>query len=472
MTVQLVALRVPDLAVLEAGQVRLPTLAEAAERWRESRIDVDEQTAEHAPLGVRANLQGRPGAGRPSPRRDHRRRRHCARRRARCRAGYKRETIRKTRTALAQVLDYYGVDPNPARDQRVKLPKERKAHIPPPLAEHVERVAETVAREYVLPLLVIDECGPARERARDGARSATSTSTAARSASAGRSRRTTATGTSSCPTTCSPRSLATLPPREDRDLEAPLFPGLTDARLRMAITRACKATGTPHFSPHGLRRRRGSLHYKRTGSLAEVAELLGDSKRVAADHYVYALTDYREVDRSIALGASAWAGRFMPYRADPGADLVGLKRPICGDVRSQVRPSSPAKPCGNGLRQRVSRVAEAVKDHLALGRCWVGIRSEGQSSRRRVRLLRPPGPVAVVAVGRSGRARYCQRVRLRRDAKLELLKGVPLFAKCSKAELRRIAMLAILLSSALEHFAKSGPALSNSSLASRRSRTR
>jgi hypothetical protein len=32
-----------------------------------------------------------------------------------------------------------------------------------------------------------------------------------------------------------------------------------------------------------------------------VAELLGDSKRVAADHYVYALTDYREVNREIAL---------------------------------------------------------------------------------------------------------------------------------------------------------------------------
>ena len=69
----------------------------------------------------------------------------------------------------------------------------------------------------------------------------------------------------------------------------------------MAITRACKAGGVPHFSPHGLRRRRGSLHYKRTGSLADVAELLGDSKRIAGDHYVYALTDYREVDRSIAI---------------------------------------------------------------------------------------------------------------------------------------------------------------------------
>lgn len=33
-------------------------------------------------------------------------------------------------------------------------------------------------------------------------------------------------------------------------------------------------------------------------------------------------------------------------------------------------------------------------------------------------------------------------MQLRRDAKLELLKGVPLFAKCSKADLRRIAALA------------------------------
>jgi integrase len=99
--------------------------------------------------------------------------------------------------------------------------------------------------------------------------------------------------------------VATLPPREDRDLEAPLFPRLGEDALRTAIGKACKATGTPHFSPHGLRRRRGSLHYKRTGSLADVAELLGDSKRVAADHYVYALTEYREVDRSIALARAA-----------------------------------------------------------------------------------------------------------------------------------------------------------------------
>jgi hypothetical protein len=35
--------------------------------------------------------------------------------------------------------------------------------------------------------------------------------------------------------------------------------------------------------------------------------LLGDSQRVASDHYVYALTDYPEVDRSIALAGAASA---------------------------------------------------------------------------------------------------------------------------------------------------------------------
>ena len=95
--------------------------------------------------------------------------------------------------------------------------------------------------------------------------------------------------------------LATLPPREDRDLEAPLFPELTDARLRTAITKACKATGTPHFSPArpSPPARLALLQAHRLARRGR--ELLGDSKRVAADHYVYALTDYREVDRTIAL---------------------------------------------------------------------------------------------------------------------------------------------------------------------------
>jgi integrase len=180
------------------------------------------------------------------------------------------------------------------------LPKERRRHIPPPLAEHVERVAERLRRHHVLPFLVIDECGPrvseletAEVGDLDEHRRAIRVRWTVEKNERYRHLE--------LPDDLYDALLATLPPREDRDLAAPLFPRFNEAALRTAITKACKASGTPHFSPHGLRRRRGSLHYKRTGSLADVAELLGDSKRVAADHYVYALTDYGEVDRTIAL---------------------------------------------------------------------------------------------------------------------------------------------------------------------------
>jgi hypothetical protein len=56
-------------------------------------------------------------------------------------AGYKRGTVRKTRSVLAQTLDHHQVDPNPVRDPRVRLPREHKPHVPPPLAEHVERAS-------------------------------------------------------------------------------------------------------------------------------------------------------------------------------------------------------------------------------------------------------------------------------------------------------------------------------------------
>jgi len=56
-------------------------------------------------------------------------------------------------------LDHNRVESNVVRDPRVKLPKERKPHVPPPLAEHVERAAETLPRHHILPLLIVDECG-------------------------------------------------------------------------------------------------------------------------------------------------------------------------------------------------------------------------------------------------------------------------------------------------------------------------
>jgi integrase len=300
----LAGLREPSLVIATAAAPpTTPTLAEAAEAWRVSRVDVAEQTAHMHRSAFQRIFRTAPEFA--ARRLDELTTDDVARLVAALAAvPYKRETIRKTRTALAQALDFHGVTPNVARDERIRLPRERKAHVPPPLAEHVERVAERLPRRYVLPLLVIDECGPrvreletAEVGDLDEHRRAIRLRTEVEKNERYRHLE--------LPDDLFEALLATLPPREDRDLAAELFPGLTDARLRTAISKACKATGTPHFSPHGLRRRRGSLHYKRTGSLADVAELLGDSKRVAADHYVYALTDYREVDRTIALARAA-----------------------------------------------------------------------------------------------------------------------------------------------------------------------
>src|SRR5262249_51494086 len=155
----LVALRIPDLALLYCEPASAPTLGEAFDAWRASRVDVDDQT----------RTMHRAAAGRVfkvapdlrSRRIDELTVEDIAALIAELAAGpYKRRTIRKTRPALALCLDFYALDPNVARDNRVKLPKERRRHIPPPLAEHIERVAERLPRHHVLPFLVIDECGP------------------------------------------------------------------------------------------------------------------------------------------------------------------------------------------------------------------------------------------------------------------------------------------------------------------------
>jgi integrase len=143
-------------------------------------------------------------------------------------AKYKRETIRKTKTALSQILDFYAVDPSPARDERVKLPKEPKAHIPPPLAEHVERVAERMPVEYVLTLLLIDECGP---RVRELETAQVGDLDEHRKAirlrwTFEKNERYRHLG---LPDDLYEALVAALPPREDRDLEAPLCRDLTDA---------------------------------------------------------------------------------------------------------------------------------------------------------------------------------------------------------------------------------------------------
>ena len=67
----------------------------------------------------------------------------------------------------------------------------------------------------------------------------------------------------------------------------------------MAIGRACRDAGVPHFAPHALRHRRISLLHFGGVLWADIGDRVGQrSKVVTADRYSHALVDYREIERA------------------------------------------------------------------------------------------------------------------------------------------------------------------------------
>jgi hypothetical protein len=90
--------------------------------------------------------------------------------------------------------------------------------------------------------------------------------------------------------------LAELPPRQDRDLDAPLFPGFKGSNLRTSITRACKSDRDAALLPAWAAQAPRLAALEAGLPLAEIAERLGDTKVVTAEHYLFALGDYAEVD--------------------------------------------------------------------------------------------------------------------------------------------------------------------------------
>jgi hypothetical protein len=69
--------------------------------------------------------------------------------------GCKRESVRKT-LSLAHVLDIAKVEPSPARDGAVKLPREAKREPKPPTAVHFAAAVEILPAAYKLPVIVLD----------------------------------------------------------------------------------------------------------------------------------------------------------------------------------------------------------------------------------------------------------------------------------------------------------------------------
>jgi integrase len=289
---ELAALRLPDVTALEREPARAPTLREAADRWRASRVDVTEGTRTlHRValnrvlplLGVRCVDQLEPSDVAELVGVLHAK-------------GNTRETIRKSVTALAQVLDHAGVTPNPARDRvHVRLPREEREELNPPTGEHVRAVHALLPVRYRLPLLVLDATGMRVGELEaltwgdiDEPRSRWRVPQAV--SKTGRAR-----WVSVAPVLL--EAVGGLVPRDDRVNERRVFQGFGADRFRTAITRACRAGGIPAFSPHDLRHRRISLLHLAGVPWARIGEHVGQRNlAVTANTYTHVLVDETELD--------------------------------------------------------------------------------------------------------------------------------------------------------------------------------
>ena len=299
---ELAAMRVPDLELVQPV-ADVVVLRDLADRWRESRVDVADGTAatHRVNLGRILKVLGDHdvAAIAPSDVADLVTSLHAG--------GLKRESIRKTVSTLAQVLDYAGRtgERNPARDRlTVRLPREDHVEPKPPTAEHVEAVWRLLASRYRLPLLALDATGMRVGELEsltwgDVDEGDSRWRVTAAASKTGRARWV------QVPELVFAAVLE-LCPRDDRVSERRVFQGVTADRLRTAIGRACTASGVPAFSPHDLRHRRISLLHAQGVSWARIGELVGQRNlAVTANTYTHVLFDEAELDFARLLETSS-----------------------------------------------------------------------------------------------------------------------------------------------------------------------
>jgi integrase len=258
------------------------TFAQVAEAYRTSRIDIGDETRKNTISHLKAmeTLADRnPATITPSDVQEW--------------IGglkLKASSVRRYVATLRAVLGFAGVDPNPARDARVRLPREDSTIVDPPTRSEVDTIIETVPKRYRLPLRVLEQTGMRigelhqlewgdvdedsnRFRIRNGK-------------------------------TASARRWVTVPKwlmlevaatvaREDRTAERRVFPGFSPDTAKNAMARACKTAGIVHRHPHDLRHRYASVKIAEGVPVTTVAAQLGHSKEsLTLDVYSHVLIDH------------------------------------------------------------------------------------------------------------------------------------------------------------------------------------
>ena len=196
-------------------------------------------------------------------------------------------SVRKYVQTFRAVLDFAGVDPNPAKP--VRLPREERAEVDPPSAAEVETIIATATPKWRLPLRVLAETGM-----RVGELHALAWADVDESGSRFRVRKgkTAAARRWVAVPEDLMREVAETCPREDRTAERVVFPGCAPVAVWNAMARACTDAGIAHRHPHDLRHRYASVQIARGVPVTAVAAQLGHSRKSQTlDTYVHVLLD-------------------------------------------------------------------------------------------------------------------------------------------------------------------------------------
>ena len=217
-------------------------------------------------------------------------------------------TLHKYANSLQQVLDFAGVEPNVARDRRVKLPSSVRDEPEPPDAPFVIAMLEKLTSRWLLAFVTTDQTGMrvgeiASVRWKDVDVAGSQFRIRARETKTRKAKWVPVPGWLM-------DEIATSCPMEDRLPDRAVFPRVNEDGLRNAMLRACRSAGIPTYSPHDLRHRRITIWHHAGMPTKEVQRRVGHSRasmtldvyahvmpveEVPADTFLAALRRAREV---------------------------------------------------------------------------------------------------------------------------------------------------------------------------------
>jgi integrase len=207
---------------------------------------------------------------------------------------------------LRQLLDFAGVEPNPARSRHVKLPRIVQEEVDPPTAKQTQAILERVGPRWILPLVVLEQTAM---RSGEVAKLVWGDVDVVES----RFRLPRRSTKSSRPRWVQVPSwlmehVAATCPLEDRSAEWLVFPRYSVDGAEKTMTSACKAAEIPRFTPHQLRHRRATRWHHENVPAKALAERVGHSDATLTLNLYSHVLDPGELPQESLEALLVWPG--------------------------------------------------------------------------------------------------------------------------------------------------------------------